>query len=115
MLPLPFEDEDAGKNYAGQMTKMCYARLQNAVGETRPHRGVIWAKCKKNYVMPIEQRLYPDRAPEIAAMYDSLLGDMTAWYEGRTTYTLLERRWAHRQRALGYEEIETYQDSIAPL
>lgn len=98
-----------------QMTGVCYDQLQKSIGETRPHRGLIWAECKQQYVMPLEQKLYPKKQQEIAQMYDALIADMKGWYAGATTWELLEQRWQRRQRAIGMRYIETFHDTMIPM
>jgi hypothetical protein len=93
--------------YADQLTKMCYAKIHKAVGSTG-HRGLVWARCMEENVMPIEQRLKPSKSQKIERLYANLSQDMLAVYEGRTTIGRLNARWAQAQKAAGLESIRQY-------
>lgn len=110
LTPMP-QTGKFSQDYIDQLEALCYAKIQRSVGETRAGRGLIWAECLRNRVMPIEQRNNPQYADEIKQMYDSLVWDMQKFYQGHTTLKLLHARWEARQRAIGYTDIRVFRDS----
>lgn len=99
------------QSYIDRLEALCYAQIQKAVGETRKGRGIIWAECMSENVRPIEKTNYPQKAAEIDAMYAALIKDMKGFYNGQTTRGLMQKRWAVRQKAIGYQKIRAFQDS----
>ena len=98
-------------SYIESLESMCYAKIQKRIGETRLGRGVIWAECLNEYVMPVEQKNNPKKANEIREMYSFLIKDMKDFYSGQTTLDLLHRRWETRQKSIGYKAIRRFKDS----